>query len=255
MQPQEGDSMSTATQEPQSRTIQTWPAGKMFTYRGDGDKLEVQGEKSRRWRKATSEERKLIETEERATRIREQEVFCCDSCLVDELMKHGEELPGDLAAEWSWEQVENLRPDPSEWGVRECSTWLEDEGHTGDAPDANPFAFTRAQLVEWLTENGTGIPQEDCPNDTDDAGLRELMIARMDDADGSDLREWRDAVRDNANDAEVFEWWRVSRWLCEKLREAGYVVLDNEYGYWWGRTTTGQSMEMDGVFQKIAASL
>lgn len=67
------------------------------------------------------------------------------------------------------------------------------------------------------------------------------------------LEAARKAVEENAEDAEVYEWWRVSRWLCSQLKEIGEPVLDNDYGEWYGRTTTGQSMLMDGVLQRIAS--
>jgi len=50
---------------------------------------------------------------------------------------------------------------------------------------------------------------------------------------------------------EVFEWWRVTDYLCGKLRNAGEPVIDNEYGCWWGRTCTGQAIILDGTIQRI----
>lgn len=51
---------------------------------------------------------------------------------------------------------------------------------------------------------------------------------------------------------EVFEWWAVSNWLASQLEEQGEPILKNEYGTWWGRTCTGQSISMDYVIQEIA---
>ena len=51
----------------------------------------------------------------------------------------------------------------------------------------------------------------------------------------------------------MYEWWRVSSWLCEQLHAIGEVTIDNDYGYWWGRTCTGQGWIMDGVLQRVAA--
>ena len=50
---------------------------------------------------------------------------------------------------------------------------------------------------------------------------------------------------------EPYEWWRVSQYLCDKLNERGEPVIDNEYGQWWGRTCTGQSIILDGTIQRI----
>ena len=51
---------------------------------------------------------------------------------------------------------------------------------------------------------------------------------------------------------EVFEWWCIrDPWLQEKLIGIGEVVLDNDYGTWWGRTCTGQSIICDPTFWDI----
>lgn len=44
---------------------------------------------------------------------------------------------------------------------------------------------------------------------------------------------------------EVFEWYAVSTWLGKELIKRGAVVLDNDYGVWYGRECTGQAMSMD----------
>jgi len=54
---------------------------------------------------------------------------------------------------------------------------------------------------------------------------------------------------------EIFEWWSISNWLAEKLREHKQPILDNDYGTWWGRCTTGQAIKMDGVIEEIANNL
>lgn len=54
---------------------------------------------------------------------------------------------------------------------------------------------------------------------------------------------------------EIFEWWLVSGWLARQLKEEGEPILDNGYGVWWGRTTTGQAISMDEVMRKLAEEL
>ena len=57
---------------------------------------------------------------------------------------------------------------------------------------------------------------------------------------------------DNEDEAqEIFEWWLVSSWIGKKLLLEGEPVLDNGYGIWWGRTTTGQAISLDYVIKKI----
>lgn len=57
---------------------------------------------------------------------------------------------------------------------------------------------------------------------------------------------------DEPETKEIFEWWSVTAWLGEKLNDMGEAVLKNDYGYWWGRTCTGQAIILDGTIQKIA---
>jgi hypothetical protein len=49
---------------------------------------------------------------------------------------------------------------------------------------------------------------------------------------------------------EIYEWWRVTDGLAPWLAEIGECILDNSYGYWWGRQATGQQMIMDGTLQR-----
>jgi hypothetical protein len=50
---------------------------------------------------------------------------------------------------------------------------------------------------------------------------------------------------------EVLEWWLVSSWLCNKLNSKGEVIISNEYGNWWGRTTSGQAIKFDEIIVEI----
>ncbi|PHN04335.1 hypothetical protein [Flavilitoribacter nigricans] len=51
---------------------------------------------------------------------------------------------------------------------------------------------------------------------------------------------------------EIYEWYLISEWLFYQLRDLEQPVLKTDYGFFWGRTATGQAMIMDGTFQKIA---
>jgi hypothetical protein len=50
---------------------------------------------------------------------------------------------------------------------------------------------------------------------------------------------------------EIFEWWIVSDWMANKLEEKGESILKNDYGTWWGRSCTGQSIILDYVIERI----
>jgi len=69
------------------------------------------------------------------------------------------------------------------------------------------------------------------------------------------LKEMQDRL-DEANDAEpeypeIYEWWLVREWFAKRLQEHGQVILDNDYGTWWGRQTTGQAIHLDKVICDI----
>ncbi len=60
----------------------------------------------------------------------------------------------------------------------------------------------------------------------------------------------------NFNDStEVMEWWLVTPYMAELLKEKGEVILSDYDCYWWGRTTSGQALYMDGVIQEIAEQI
>jgi len=56
---------------------------------------------------------------------------------------------------------------------------------------------------------------------------------------------------DEQTPQEIFEWWLVSSWFARKLLLAGEPIIDNGYGVWWGRTTTGQAISLDIIIEKI----
>jgi hypothetical protein len=75
----------------------------------------------------------------------------------------------------------------------------------------------------------------------------ELSLFRED-----DIKNYFDVEDDESDFPEILEWWAVTEWLAERLIEEGEPVLKNEFGTWWGRTTSGQAIYMDSVIQKIA---
>ncbi len=65
-----------------------------------------------------------------------------------------------------------------------------------------------------------------------------------------------EAMQDAGEDQqEIYEWWFVTDWLYERLRKAGEPVIDSDYGYLWGRTCTGQAIELDTIIHDIFTEL
>lgn len=232
------------------RTLQLWPAGDSATVRGDshGPKMEIKPNDLEGWRLATAEERRRVQIEEMARGYHERAVLCCDSCLVDALLQAAPEMSGDIGDAFSYEEIENLYPSPQDWTAAECKDWLEDLGH--DLPDdSNPATLDRDDLKDALENLGHDVKDDE----TVDV-LAAALFSSLEAADWGDLDDWRNAVTESDPDpAEIFEWWRIDSFLCAQLRAIGEPVLDNDYGYWWGRTCTGQGMLMDGTLQKVAA--
>lgn len=50
---------------------------------------------------------------------------------------------------------------------------------------------------------------------------------------------------------DIFEWWRISDGLLKELRTQEEPVIESDYGNWWGRTCTGQSITLDPTFYDI----
>lgn len=52
-------------------------------------------------------------------------------------------------------------------------------------------------------------------------------------------------------DQEIYEWWVIESGFAYRLEERGEPILKNDYGTWWGRTCTGQSISMDSVIRDL----
>lgn len=233
----------------ETHSLQCWPSGHSYTYRGDihAPTLEVRIDGV--WRTATEEEHGQIRINVLANRYADREVFCCDSALVDDLIRAAGEARGDLSDGFEYEEIRNLYADPFNWDADECRAYIEE--HDLDAPDVPE--------VDCPTCGGAGsVGTGDAPPDC--ATCKGSCYVPDPDADEDDgprgwLTEARVVCAEYAQDnpAEVYEWWRVSPWLCAALDSIGEVTIDNGYGHWWGRCATGQGFIMDGVLQRVAA--
>ena len=59
-----------------------------------------------------------------------------------------------------------------------------------------------------------------------------------------------DSLQNFDDSSKVMEWWLVTPYMAELLKEKGDYDC-----YWWGRTTSGQALYMDGVIQEIAGQI
>ena len=248
--------MTTETTRLETTSIQVFPSGICYTYFGDLHGPENQRMLRTRndedFRPGTAAEWREIQIQTMAEGYARNEIYCCQSSLIDDLIKvaNGGDVSGELAEAFSDDEIRGLYRDPSDWTLKECHDYLNDYG--GDEPDdPNPWTMDRAAIVEAL--EAVSI---ECRDDESVETLREALISNIDDQTIDGLETWRDSARDHAQDnpAEVYEWWRVSSWLCKQLDSIGEVTIDNGYGCWWGRTCTGQGYLMDGTLQRIASN-
>ncbi len=151
------------------------------------------------------------------------------------------------ASEWAAIETE-LRVDRYiEVEVLKCDSMLvsdliqatthQDMGEIGHEWEYNRVSNLYPDPSEWDDQR--------CNEWLDDHGVE----GAIEDNDADNLR---DLVTEHTEAAEIMEWWAVTEWLADQLKGIGEPVLDNAYGYWWGRTCTGQAMKMDGTLQQIA---
>jgi len=189
-------------------------------------------------------ERIKDELEAFARSVLDQDVLACQTALVNSLLAEGGRDG------WTLDDIENLYPDVDMAGFDECYERARDFG--GPTPDPDPYSMDRDQLLAVITA-ASPSNEHPLPAVTDEQ-LRRLVIELIDQRSIEGLEEWQEAARDTGP-VEVYEWWLVTGYLASRLRGIGEPVLDNEYGCWWGRTCTGQSILLDGTLQRIAASI
>lgn len=239
-------------QAEETHSLQCWPNGKSYTYRGDIHAPTIEVREAGIWRTATEEEHGQIKINVLANLYADRDVFCCDSGLIGDLVRAAAsgDVDREIAREFEYEEIRNIYADPSDWDADACLAYMKE--HDLDAPDvpeidcldcsgSGEIGDDSATAAVCGTCKGSGnVPEDGYDEDESRHGW---------------LTEAREVCREHAQDnpAEVYEWWRVSSWLCAALHSIGEVTIDNGYGYWWGRCATGQGFIMDGTLQKVAA--
>ena len=71
----------------------------------------------------------------------------------------------------------------------------------------------------------------------------------------SETGECESCFEANQTPQDIYEWWLVSPWFGKKLLMEGEPIIDNGFGVWWGRCTTGQAISMDHVVGQIYDSV
>lgn len=133
---------------------------------------------------------------------------------------------------------------------------LEDERNPTDIAIAAHHEYSR-RLVAGEVDPGDGDTADallDQWPGIGDADLRAKLLDHLDEYDDG----WKDYAEENSLDweyNEAYEFWAVTGWLAAKLQAKGEVVREICGLDVWGRTTTGQSIQLDWVIQEIYADL
>lgn len=141
--------------------------------------------------------------EELTDRLIRTEILCCQTSLVDMLLKQRTEEIGSGVDGFDWGEVDNLYPDPSDWTIDQCYAYL----------------------------------------------------GKVDGRVIGDLHIWREYIKNTAEPIEVLNWWLITSYMTKLLKQINEPILSNDYGQWWGRTCSGQSINQDGTIQKIAHNI
>lgn len=182
------------------------------------------------------------EIEEFTDRMVRNEVFACVSSIVADLANGYGEVPRGLALADLAEEAAELS-----YSVEDYEEALRGEGWKLEPINSDDLpAFVKIRLA---AERNPG----------------EFVVFKgNDDVNGEGYMVTGDTVEEAARDAcdhleiepyqwEVFEHWIVSGWLGEELTKRGERVGPLGNLTVWARTTTGQSITMDGVIRRIAA--
>ena len=97
-------------------------------------------------------------------------------------------------------------------------------------PDCSTWTLEKCK--EWFEEYSTDLTKEE-----------------INSMDTSDIQE---EIRQRIEPQEIYEWWNITNSsVKDDLLDIGEPIIDNNYGMWWGRTCTGQSILLDPTFWDI----
>ena len=203
-------------------------------------------------------------------RLVEREVMCCASSLISTLTRIAgtvgdEDLDYDtLIALCSQPDYETpgtyfIEQDADLNQLEEIADHFGDWEEFLDTIGYNSYVATQEEagnddpdnLQDWLKGLDAGHYKEgSLKKDSFMWALRQTILELVDD--------WSWVCMEFNLDPdyrEAYEHWVVTGWLARKLAEEGEMVGDVLNLPVWGRCTTGQSMSIDGVIERITAKL
>lgn len=161
----------------------------------------------------------------------EREVYSCVTSMVEYIIKQGFE---DREAPFSMDDLTNY--------------------YTDNSSKIEILEEKKEQLDEEITDIENDIEElEDGEDNEKEIQVKEEEKEKLEEEIQNIENQIEELEREQDEPNEVYEWWMVSSWLCNKLKEHGEVVLEDESI--WGRCCTGQAILLDGVISEICTEM
>lgn len=178
-----------------------------------------------------------VDFQEQCREFCKREILCCDTMLIEDLIALSKETYNEVGMPFSIDMIDNLYESmPMSEDVYDITQSI-DMTLEEIVKELERLEVLHSLTIEW--------PDKDLLTRDDDyeAYLDELA---------DEFSQAIEKARNSREPQGILEWHRVTRWLADKLEKYGEPILRNQYGVWWGRTTTGQEVYMDNVIQSIA---
>jgi len=161
-----------------------------------------------------------------------REVLSCVTGMVEYIIKQGFE---DREAPFS---------------LDDCSNY-----YTDNSGKIEELTEKKEQLEEEIQdiENSIEELEDEDGNKDEEIQTKENEKNKLEEKISSIENKIEELEEEQGEVNEPYEWWIVSSWLCDKLKEKGEVVLEDENI--WGRQTSGQAILLDSVISEICSDM
>jgi len=160
-----------------------------------------------------------------------REVLACVTEMVEYIIKQGFE--------------DNNAP----FSLDDCSNY-----YTDNSGEIEELAEKKEQLEEEIQDIENSIEElKEEESKDEEIQAKENEKTKLEEEISSIENKIEELEEEQGEVNEPYEWWIVSSWLCDKLKEKGEVVLEDENI--WGRQTSGQAILLDSVISEICSDM
>lgn len=152
--------------------------------------------------------------------------------FVFDIITANAEYPHSSIEEFSWDNVENII-EQLEYDMEDYKDFLRENYFCGE-DFTGKCDYTIADIKDALSE----------------------FVEVGDDVHPADyhMNEFIESL-DEPEMQDIMQFFMVDRYIARKLSNIGEPILNAGGCHFWGRTCFGQSVELDGTFQKIFRGL